>query len=139
MQCQLSDGSVMAQGICTRDAEFVIRGEKNTHITNFSLAVGKRPDTTTIFANCKAFGKMADLAAGIQKGDSVLVVGKTKSSEYNGKTYTDLLCDWIGFADMGLALQHASASGFSESKPVYGQQAELRDYNADEDDLPFNY
>jgi single-strand binding family protein len=140
MQCKLSDGSVMVQGTCTKDAEFVIRGENHTHITNFSLAVGKNKDTTTIFANCKAFGRLANIAAGIRKGDSVLAVGKTKSREYNGKTYTDLLCDWIGYAGMDSETPPIGNAPSPESNPVYGQQTDLRSYNADDaadDDLPF--
>ena len=141
MQCKFSDGSVMVQGICTKDAEFAIRGEKNTRITTFSLAVGKNKDTTTIFANCKAFGKLADIAAGVHKGDSVLAVGRTQSREYNGKTYTDLMCDWIGYAGMLCELPAAPApsSAPSHPAPTYGQQIDLRDYSADDsdDDLPF--
>ena len=104
MQHNCSDGSVMVQGTCIKDAEFFIRGEKNTHITRFSLSIGKSKDTTTIYANCKAFGKMADIASGIKKGDSVLAIGKQQSREHNGKTYTDLMCDWIGFAGQDLEL-----------------------------------
>lgn len=145
MQFKLNDGICMVQGTCTKDAEMVIRGEKNTHITSFSLAVGKRQDTTTIFANCKAFGRLADCTADIIKGDSVLCIGRIESREYNGKTYTDLICDWVSVAGKGASQKPPAPAASSyvpptdNVGPVYGKQTELRDYDAgdDDDDLPF--
>ena len=42
-------GAVCVAGTCTKDAELKYVGEKQTPMCTFSLAVGKRQDTTTIF------------------------------------------------------------------------------------------
>ena len=97
MQSKLSDGSVLVVGKCTGDAEYKRVGQKDSPVTSFSLIVGKRQDTTTIFANCKAWYRWAEYAKHIKKGDQVLVIGKLESREYNGKTYTDLVADWIDY------------------------------------------
>lgn len=143
MQVKLSDNTCIVQGTCTKGAETFIRGEKNIHITQFSLAVGKRKDTTTIFANCKAFGRLADKISGIQKGDSVLCIGRVESREYNGKTYSDLICDWVSVAGSGASQNTPPAESSpvaqdNHTEPAYGQQGEIRDYDPDADnDLPF--
>lgn len=144
MQAKLSDNTCIVQGTCTKGAETFIRGEKNIHITQFSLAVGKRKDTTTIFVNCKAFGRLADRISGIQKGDSVLCIGRVESREYNGKTYSDLICDWVGVSGTGVsqdASSHTTSFPAVQDNPMnsaHEQQMEIRDYDPDADnDLPF--
>ena len=61
-----------------------------------SLAVGKRQDTTTIFANCKAWRSLAVQASQVHKGDSVFAVGTIEENEYQGKTYKNLVMDYFG-------------------------------------------
>jgi single-stranded DNA-binding protein len=96
MQTKFSDGSVGVAGKVTKDAEFKTVGDKQSHITTFSIIAGKRKDTTTIFVNCKAWHGLADYARQIKKGDHVFVIGQIESREYNGKTYEDVNCEWIG-------------------------------------------
>ena len=83
-------------GTCTKDAELKYVGEKQTPMCTFSLAVGKRQDTTTIFANCKAWRSLAVQASQVHKGDSVFAVGKIEENEYQGKTYKNLVMDYFG-------------------------------------------
>ena len=89
-------GAVCVAGTCTKDAELKYVGEKQTPMCTFSLAVGKRQDTTTIFANCKAWRSLAVQASQVHKGDSVFVVGTIEENEYNGKTYKNLIMDYFG-------------------------------------------
>ena len=95
MQGNLGD-AVSVAGICTKDAELKYVGEKKTPMCTFSLAVGKRQDTTTIFANCKAWRSLAVQASQVHKGDSVFAVGTIEENEYNGKTYKNLVMDYFG-------------------------------------------
>ena len=95
MQGNLGD-AVSVAGICTKDAELKYVGEKKTPMCTFSLAVGKRQDTTTIFANCKAWRSLAVQASQVHKGDSVFAVGEIEENEYNGKTYKNLVMDYFG-------------------------------------------
>ena len=95
MQGNLGD-AVSVAGICTKDAELKYVGEKQTPMCTFSLAVGKRQDTTTIFANCKAWRSLAVQASQVHKGDSVFAVGTIEENEYQGKTYKNLVMDYFG-------------------------------------------
>lgn len=100
MQTKIGE-MVIVTGSCTKDAEMRLVGDKQTPMCTFSLAVGKRQDTTTIFVNCKAWRKLAEYAQNIRKGDSVIVVGELETNEYNGKTYTNLVAEWLNFVGSG--------------------------------------
>lgn len=97
MQTKFNDGSVMVCGFVPSDAELRRVGEKNTARTTFGVKVGERPDGTAVWANCQCWGNMALYAAQIVKGDSVLAIGTltTYTSEKNGKTYTNLECEYV--------------------------------------------
>lgn len=89
-------GAVCVAGTCTKDAELKYVGEKQTPMCTFSLAVGKRQDTTTIFANCKAWRSLAINASQVHKGDAVFAVGSIEEHEYEGKIYKTLVLDYFG-------------------------------------------
>ena len=89
-------GAVCVAGTCTKDAELKYVGEKQTPMCTFSLAVGKRQDTTTIFANCKAWRSLAVQASQVHKGDAVFAVGTIEENEYQGKTSKNLVMDYFG-------------------------------------------
>lgn len=126
MRAKLGDG-VMACGNATKDAEFKLLGEKNTPNCKWGMAVGKDKDDNTVFVNCEAWGRLANYAAGIKKGDPVLVFGQMRSHEYNGKTYHTLVADFVQFI------------GSTTEKRQEMQQAEPQDdfFPVDDDDLPF--
>jgi hypothetical protein len=117
MQVKVGD-SVLVAGNAVRDAEYKLVGEKNSPMCLFSLAVGKREDTTTIFVNCKAWRNNADYAAGIRKGDSVMAIGKIEEREYNDKTYKTLVADWLNYigesAVTAVVISKAESAGFAE-------------------------
>ena len=92
-----SNNMAIVSGYAIKDAELKHVGAKDSALCEFCLNVGKRKDTTTIFANCKIWYENAHYAANIQKGDMVLAAGRLESREYNGKTYTDLICDYVDF------------------------------------------
>jgi len=94
MQGNIGDAVIVA-GKAIKDAEYKVVGDKGSPICSFSLNVGKRKDTTTIFVNCKAWYALAKYSQDIRKGDTVIVIGHTESREYNGKTYTDLTAEWM--------------------------------------------
>jgi single-stranded DNA-binding protein len=90
---------VIVTGKASGDAEFKLVGAKNSPLCTFSLIAGKRKDTTTIFVNCKAWYGLAHYCENIKKGDSVCVIGTLEEREYNGKTYTDLVVEWVNIVD----------------------------------------
>ena len=95
MIVKLNNEYWMCTGTVTRDAQYKCVGDKQTPVTSFSMAAGKNPDTTTIFVECKAWRDLAKVAATFHKGDAVCVIGKIEEREYNGKTYKDLVCEWL--------------------------------------------
>lgn len=122
--------TVIVAGNATRDSEYKTVGDKQSPVCSFSLAVGKNKDGSTAFANCKAWHSLAKLASHISKGDAVCVIGKLESREYNGKTYTDLVADWLNIA--WAAQTTASDSGIKPEPPTF-KEAE----DAEPGELPF--
>lgn len=154
MQVKLNDGSVMVAGMLTNNAESGLTREKKTPTAKFSLAVGKRKDTTTIFVDCKAFGKLANVAGTFKKGDSVFVIGRidTYISDKTGKTYTTLIADYLSAAARAFtaAAAPASADVYPDDKPLdtsypspldgggdHATQLSMTGDPRDDDDLPF--
>jgi single-stranded DNA-binding protein len=116
----------MACGNATKDAEYKRLGEKNTPNCKWGMAVGKDKDDNTVFVNCEAWGRLANYAAGIKKGDPVLVFGQIRSHEYNDKTYHTLVADFVQYIGSTTERQEM-------------QQAEPQDdfFPVEDDDLPF--
>lgn len=138
MQAKLSDGSVMVCGACGKDAEFKTVGEKNSRKCTVGLAVGKRknPDdpagTLTVWCNVVAWHDLASLLAVARKGDAVFVVGRLKSREYNGKTYTDLEAEFLTVSSVHAAVANPARAESSSIPP-----AALFSEEQDEGELPF--
>ena len=126
MQSKLGE-SVIVAGKAIKDAEFKIVGEKQSPVCSFSLNVGKRKDTTTIFVNCKAWYGLANYSKYIQKGDSVIVIGHTEEREYNGKTYTDLIAEWLNFVGNDTPSAEIAPSGVAYPKAVKFEEVDEKE------------
>ena len=72
----------------------------------------------------------AELLAALRKGDRILAAGVVETREYNGKTYTDMLVDFVIPADMAPSLSTASPPASS----VPGGFAEIGE---EDGELPF--
>ena len=129
------DGGYIASGSVSRDAEMKTT-TTGKFVTEFSLLAGKKPDGTTRFVNCKAWNDLAQAAASLRKHDSVMVAGRLESREYNGKTYNDIVCDWIGQSLGGGDNRSTSNSAPKHEPPASGPSfTELSDDVSGE--LPF--
>lgn len=95
MQTRFKDGSVMVVGGCAKDAELEYVGDNGKRVCKLGLAVGKRADGSTVWVNVQAWHDVASVLATARKGAQVLVVGQLREHEYNGKTYTDLVADFV--------------------------------------------
>ena len=126
------DSGYIASGSVSRDPEMKTT-KTGKFVTEFSVIAGKKPDGTTRFVNCKAWNDLAQAAATLRKGESVMVAGRLDSREYNGKTYNDLVCDWVGLSlGGGTATATAPAPTAATSAPTF---TELSDDDTSE--LPF--
>lgn len=132
MQTKFKDGSVMVAGACAKDADFQIVGDKQNRKCTVGLAVGKSEELDdtgrprTIWCNVVAWHDLASILSLAKKGSSVLAVGKLRSREYNGKTYTDLEAEYVSVASVG-------AVASSPATPAYNGFEEVEDDGA----LPF--
>jgi hypothetical protein len=127
---KLHDDVYLATGNATKDAELKRVGAKESLLCKFSIAAGKRKDTTTIFLDIAAWRSLAKYSSDVHKGDSVCVIGTMEAREYNGKTYHTLNADWINVVGK-------TESGYSApvtAKEASGGFADLQD---SEDELPF--
>lgn len=136
MQAKIGE-SVLVVGKAIKDAEFKIVGAKDSPICSLSLNVGKRQDTTTIFANVKAWYSLAEYSRHICKGDAVIAIGHTESREYNGKTYTDLVAEWINFVGDGEASAVIPTGEVAPSGKAYPPSVKFEEVTGSESDLPF--
>lgn len=64
-----------------------------------SVRAFNRKDGTAAFITIKSYGAFSSLIANLRKGDHILCAGIVESREYNGKTYTDMMVDFIMTSD----------------------------------------
>ena len=113
MYSKLQDGSFIVAGFVAKDSEMKTTQTNKTY-TTFSVKVGTKPSAVegerreAIWTNCKAWHDLARYAANIKKGDTVLAIGKIETSDYQGKTYKTLNCEYINI--MGKAAAPAQAA-----------------------------
>lgn len=100
MYSKLQDGSFIICGFVARDSEMKTSQNGKTY-TKWSVKVGEKPSQTqggrneAIWTNCIAWHDVARAAGTIRKGDAVLAVGKIETNEYEGKTYKNLVCEFV--------------------------------------------
>ena len=89
MELKINQNLYMLSGQLGRDAEQkVTAGGKN--LTSFSVAIGKKPipnsdQTETVWRNVTCWRQLADSAASLRKGDTVLVFGAMSTREYQDR------------------------------------------------------
>lgn len=141
MQTKLPDGSVMVCGGCSKDAHLEYVGQDNKRLCKVGLAVGKRPvqgdeRPETIWCNVVAWHKVAQVLSEARKGDAVFAIGRLQSRDYEGKTYTDLVAEYID-----ICAPRSSSSGCSSTSASYPAQSvldrEFSELTSDDGSLPF--
>lgn len=134
MQTKFKDGSVMVCGGCSKDAELRHVGEKATPRCTVGVAVGKRQNAygeeETVWCNVVAWRAAAEALAGARKGTPVLVIGRLEEREYEGKTYRDLVADYVSVC--------TPAAHSAPPAPAADRAAQdLRELDGEDDELPF--
>ena len=111
-------------GLVSQDGELK-QTQNGKEFGSASVRAFNRKDGTAAFMTIKSFGDYARLIANLRKGDHILCAGVVESREYNGKTYTDMLVDFLMAADAMPAApspeenraalnQRMDSAGFSE-------------------------
>jgi single-stranded DNA-binding protein len=132
MYSKLQDGSFIVCGRAARDAELKTT-QSGKKLCKWSVKVGTKHITEgeneAIWTNCQAWGDTAGTAAGIKKGDYALCIGKIEENEYNGKTYKNLVCEFISI------MKNTPSPASNEP---YTADLDLSAYEAlGDDDAPF--
>ena len=85
-------------GLVSQDGELK-QTKSGKEFGSASVRAFNRKDGTAAFMTIKSFGDDSRLIANLRKGDRILCAGTVESREYNGKTYTDMLVDFIMAGD----------------------------------------
>ena len=86
-------------GLVSQDGELK-QTQNGKEFGSASVRAFNRKDGTAAFMTIKSFGDYSRLIANLRKGDHILCAGVVESREYNGKTYTDMLVDFIMASDI---------------------------------------
>ena len=114
-------------GIVSQDGELK-QTQNGKEFGSASVRAFNRKDGTAAFMTIKSFGDYSRLIANLRKGDRTLCTGTVESREYNGKTYTDMLVDFMMTSDTipaasapaenrAALTQRMDSAGFSEITP----------------------
>ena len=85
-------------GLVSQDGELK-RTQNGKEFGSASIRAFNRKDGTAAFMTIKSFGDYSRLIANLRKGDHILCAGIVESREYNGKTYTDMMVDFLMASD----------------------------------------
>ena len=100
-----------------------------------SVRAFHRKDGTAAFMTIKSFGDYSRLIANLRKGDHILCAGIVESREYNGKTYTDMMVDFLIAGDTV-----PSASAPAENRAALSKRmdsAGFAEISEEDGELPF--
>lgn len=114
-------------GLVSQDGELK-RTQNGKEFGSASVRALNRKDGTAAFMTIKSFGDYSRLIANLRKGDRILCAGTVESREYNGKTHTDMLVDFMMTSDTipaasapaenrAALTQRMESAGFSEITP----------------------
>lgn len=105
--------------------------QSGKEVGSVSVPAYDKQDGTTAWLTVKGWGHWARLLASVHKGDSVFAVGRVESHDYEGKTYNDLVADYVCVS--------ASTAGQAPAQSAYAAPAPTDNFTEIEDDgeLPF--
>ena len=114
-------------GLVSQDGELK-QTQNGKEFGSASVRAFNRKDGTAAFMTIKSFGGYSRLIANLRKGDRILCAGTVESREYNGKTYTDMLVDFMMTSDTipaasapaenrAALTQRMESAGFAEITP----------------------
>lgn len=140
MYSKLQDGSFIICGYVARDAELKTVGQNNSSLCRWSVKVGEKQSgdkKESIWTNCQAWHDNARAASAIKKGDTVLCVGKLEANEYEGKTYKNLVCEFVSIMNAVPASQAVPPT--KQDEPYTADTGILSQYETllGDGDVPF--
>ena len=123
-------------GTACRDAEVKLFSDGEKRVCKVSVAAGKRQNTETIFARLNAWNRKSPMLSNAKKGDAVLAIGGMKTSEYNGKTYIDIDCEFAQIAGASGSIDRLAAA-VNANFPTNVSAEDFEELDGEDEDLPF--
>ena len=126
--------TVLFAGLVSQDGELK-RTQNGKEFGSASIRAFNRKDGTAAFMTIKSFGDYSRLIANLRKGDHILCAGIVESREYNGKTYTDMMVDFLIAGDTV-----PSASAPAENRAALSKRmdsAGFAEISEEDGELPF--
>ena len=140
MYSKMQDGSFIIAGFVAKESEMKTSQNGKTY-TKWSVKVGTKPSQNpnergeAIWTNCIAWHDLARYASNITKGDTVVCIGKIETSEYEGKTYKTLNCEYINIMGKGAAVAQQQPAGAADNQS-FSNMSEFEEILSD-GDVPF--
>lgn len=124
-------------GLVSQDGELK-QTQNGKEFGSASVRAFNRKDGTAAFMTIKSFGDYSRLIANLRKGDHILCAGVIDIREYNGKTYTDMLVDFLMASDAMPAETVTSPAENREALNKRMDSAGFSEITPEEDaELPF--
>lgn len=105
--------------------------QSGKEVGSVSVPAYDKQDGTTAWLTVKGWGHWARLLANVRKGDSVFAVGRVESHDYEGKTYNDLVADYVCVS--------ASTAGQTPAQSAYAAPVPTDNFTEIEDDGEFPF
>lgn len=118
-------------GLVSQDGELK-QTQNGKEFGSASVRAFNRKDGTAAFMTIKSFGDYARLIANLRKGDHILCGGVVESREYNGKTYTDMLVDFLMASD---AMPAETVTSPSENRAALTRRMDSAGFAEIDDDI----
>ena len=125
---QLKTGLIV--GRAAKDGQ-IYATQSGKEVGSVSVPAYDKQDGTTAWLTVKGWGHWARLLANVRKGDSVFAVGRVESHDYEGKTYNDLVADYVCVS--------ASTAGQTTAQSAYAAPAPTDNFAEIEDDGEFPF
>lgn len=136
---KLGSNYYTAIGYLQNDAEYKTT-QNGTALATFSIVIGKDDEQPQgkqrVYLNCQAWRSDAEFARALKKGDKVKVEGEINKHEYNGKTYTSLVCDFISVQGR-TPVESPNSMPESSPAPAGIDTSDFEEVSDDDSGLPF--
>ena len=118
-------------GLVSQDGELK-QTQNGKEFGSASVRAFNRKDGTAAFMTIKSFEDYSRLIANLRKGDRILCAGLVESREYNGKTYTDMLVDFLMASD---AMPAETVTSPSENRAALTRRMDSAGFAEIDDDI----
>lgn len=118
-------------GLVSQDGELK-QTQNGKEFGSASVRAFNRKDGTAAFMTIKSFGDYSRLIANLRKGDHILCAGVIDTREYNGKTYTDMLVDFLMASD---AMPAETVTSPAENRAALTKRMDSAGFAEIEDDI----